>query len=208
MELKSSSFADGERMAERYAFGKHDPENHFALSDNVNPQLSWSGAPEGTKSFALICHDDKVPSSGEDVNQEGKTVPASLPRVDFFHWVLVDIAAGTSEIAEGSFCDGVTAKGKAGPDGPNGTRQGLNNYTQWFEGDADMGGQYHGYDGPAPPWNDEIIHDYHFTLYALDVEKCAVDGSFTGEDARKAIEGHVLAEARITGHYAINPDAK
>ena len=208
MELKSSSFADGERMAERYAFGKHDPENHFALSDNVNPQLSWSGAPEGTKSFALICHDDKVPSSGEDVNQEGKTVPASLPRVDFFHWVLVDIAAGTSEIAEGSFCDGVTAKGKAGPDGPNGTRQGLNNYTQWFEGDADMGGQYHGYDGPAPPWNDEIIHDYHFTLYALDVEKCGVDGSFTGEDARKAIEGHVLAEARITGHYAINPDAK
>lgn len=207
MQLTSSSFEPGARIAERFAFGKHDPENHFALSDNVNPQLSWSGLPDGTKSLVVICHDDKVPSVGDDVNQEGKTVPASLPRVDFYHWVLVDLAADKGAIAEGEFSSAVTPKGKSS-EGPGGTRQGLNNYTQWFEGDADMGGQYHGYDGPAPPWNDEIIHDYHFTLYALDVERCPVEGSFTGDDVKKAIEGHVLGQAGITGHYAINPDAK
>ncbi len=42
-----------------------------------------------------------MPSSGEDVNQEGKVVPADLPRMDFYHWVLVDIPASISAISEG-----------------------------------------------------------------------------------------------------------
>ena len=50
---------------------------------------------------------------------------------------------------------GVTPRGKSGPDSAGGTRSGLNGYTEWFAGDADMGGQYFGYDGPCPPWNDE-----------------------------------------------------
>jgi phosphatidylethanolamine-binding protein (PEBP) family uncharacterized protein len=40
----------------------------------------------GTKSFAIVCHDPDVPSKGDDVNQEGRAVPRSLARVDFFHW--------------------------------------------------------------------------------------------------------------------------
>jgi phosphatidylethanolamine-binding protein (PEBP) family uncharacterized protein len=44
-----------------------------------------------------------------------------------------------------------------------------------------------------------------FTLYALDLERVAVDGKFTGPDVRKAIEGHVLAQASITGTYTLNP---
>ena len=39
----------------------------------------------------------------------------------------------------------------------------------WFASDKDMAGDYHGYDGPCPPWNDEIPHRYVFTVYALDV---------------------------------------
>jgi phosphatidylethanolamine-binding protein (PEBP) family uncharacterized protein len=66
-------------------------QNHVCLGGNHNPHLAWSDLPAGTKSLVLICHDPDVPSRGDDVNQEGRTVPASLPRVDFFHWVLVDL---------------------------------------------------------------------------------------------------------------------
>lgn len=208
MKIWSDSFEDGAAIPSELAFGKHNAESHVELCENKNPHLAWSDLPEGTRSLALICHDTDVPSKGDDVNQEGKRVPADLPRVDFYHWVLVDLPADAGPIAAGEFSDGITARGKDGPEGPRGTRQGLNNYTQWFEGDADMGGQYHGYDGPCPPWNDTIVHHYHFTLYALDTDKCAVDGSFTGPDVLAAIEGHTLGKASIMGTYTIAQDAK
>ena len=84
-------------------------------------------------------------------------------------------------------------------------RQGINDYTGWFADDHDMNGDYFGYDGPCPPWNDSIVHHYAFTLYALDVERVAVDGKFTGPDVLKAIDGHALAKATITGTYTLNP---
>jgi Raf kinase inhibitor-like YbhB/YbcL family protein len=206
MKLTSQSFTDGARIPERCAFGKQDPTSHVALSDNKNPQLAWSGVPQGTKSLVLMCHDPDVPSRPDDVNQEGKTVPASLPRVDFTHWVLVDLPPAVESIAEGAFSSGVTPRGKQGPEGgPQGTRQGLNNYTQWFEGDKDMAGQYFGYDGPCPPWNDALLHHYHFTLYALDVERCPVSGAFTRADVLEAMRGHVLDSASIVGTYTLNP---
>jgi Raf kinase inhibitor-like YbhB/YbcL family protein len=154
----------------------------------------------------LICHDPDVPSKPDDVNREGRSVPADLPRIDFFHWVLVDLPATTPGIDEGQYSAGVTAGGKSGPDGPGGVRQGLNNYTDWFAGDADMAGKYFGYDGPCPPWNDSIVHHYVFTLYALDVDVCPVDGVFGGQDVRQAITRHVLAEASLTGTYSLNPE--
>jgi len=208
MKLWSDSFEDGQPMPDKLAFGKHDPESHVALSDNRNPHLAWSDLPAGTKSLVLLTHDPDVPSKGDDVNRSDRTVPATLPRVDFFHWILVDLPADAGPIAEGELSSGITARGKDGPGGPRGTRQGVNDYTGWFAGDADMKGTYFGYDGPCPPWNDEIIHHYCFTLYALDVPGCPVDGEFGGADVRSAIEGHVLGQASITGTYHINPDAK
>ena len=169
MRLSSSSFADGGPIPAEFAFCAPDPKSHVTLSRNRNPHLSWSDLPAGTKSLALICHDPDVPSKPDDVNREGRTIPAKLPRVDFHHWVLVDLDPGSAMIKAGDFSDGVTARGKAGPEGPRGTRQGMNDYTMWFAGDKDMGGDYFGYDGPCPPWNDEIPHHYVFTLYALDV---------------------------------------
>ena len=208
MQVTSTSFPDGGAIPARLAFCKLDPATHATLSDNRSPQLSWSGAPAGTKSFAVICHDPDVPSRGDDVNQEGRIVPASLPRVDFFHWVLVDLPASVTSLAEGEFASGVTAKGKPGPAAAHGSRQGINDYTGWFAGDKDMGGQYHGYDGPCPPWNDEIPHHYVFTVYALDVARLPVEGAFTGGEAREAMKGHVLAQAAITGVYSLNPAVK
>ena len=205
MELRTDSFSDGAVIPDQYAFAIPDPETHVTLSANRNPHLSWSGAPQGTQSFAVICHDPDVPSRGDDVNQEGREVPSDLPRVDFFHWVLVDLPGELSEIAEGEFCDGVVAGGQQAAQGPHGSRQGINDYTGWFSGDPDMEGHYYGYDGPAPPWNDSIIHHYIFTLYALDAETTDVSDAFTGADLRSAIEGHVLAEASVGGTYSLNP---
>ena len=68
-----------------------------------------------------------------------------------------------------------------GPSAPRGARQGLNSYVEWFAGDAEMAGDYFGYDGPCPPWNDSIRHRYVFTLYAIDLASCPVDGRFTGQ---------------------------
>jgi phosphatidylethanolamine-binding protein (PEBP) family uncharacterized protein len=71
-----------------------------------------------------------------------------------------------------------------------------------------MAGSYFGYDGPGPPWNDELPHRYVFTLYALDVARLDVGGIFAGPDVRKAMAGHVLGEASVTGRYTLNPTVK
>lgn len=206
MRLTSPAFKDNEPIPENYAFGVPDELEHLRLGDNRNPPLAWSDLPAQTKSLVLICHDPDVPSRPDDVNQEGRVVPARLPRTDFFHWVLVDLAPEPYTIEAGEFSDGVVATGKPGPEGPRGTRQGVNNYCEWFAGDADMKGDYYGYDGPCPPWNDEILHHYIFTLYALDIDRCPVEGRFTGPDVLKAIEGHVLDKATLTGTYTLNPE--
>lgn len=208
MILTTTAFANDAPIPAQFAFGAIDAATHVKLSGNRNPDFAWSGLPVGTASLALICHDPDVPSRGDDVNKEGRVVPASLPRVDFFHWTLIDLSPGTAPIARGEFADGVTPRGKPGPHAPRDARQGINDYTGWFQGDQDMAGNYFGYDGPCPPWNDAIAHRYVFTLYALDVPRLAVDGVFGGADARRAMIGHILAQAAISGRYTLNPGVK
>ena len=83
-------------------------------------------------------------------------------------------------------------------------RQYVNDYTSWFQGDKDMGGTYLGYDGPCPPWNDELVHRYHFRVFALDVARLPVKDGFKWQDAQRAMEDHVLAEATHSGKYSMN----
>ena len=204
MKLWSQSWSNGERIPERFAAGRLDGVSGVGFSANVSPHLAWSDSPVGTRSFALICHDFDVPSKADDVNQADREVPEDLPRIDFFHWVLVDLPSTTTAIAEGEFSQGFTPRGKPGPAGPHGSRQGLNDYTAWYAGNAEMAGNYFGYDGPFPPFNDSLVHHYVFTLYALGVEQAAVEGHFTGPQARQAIYPHVLAEATHSGTYTLN----
>ncbi len=205
MQLMSSSFGHEQRIPAEFAFGVPDPVEHLRLGANRNPHLRWSGAPSGTRSFVLLCVDTDVPTRADDVNKAGRVVPASLPRTDFHHWVMVDITPTVHEIGAGACSDGIVARGKRAPAGPAGARQGLNDYTSWFAGDAGMGGEYFGYDGPCPPWNDELLHHYHFILYATDLARCPVDGTFSAAQVLAAIDGHVLAEAKLTGTYSLNP---
>ncbi len=204
MKITSSSFQDQSVIPGQYAFAVKDPGTHITLSSNQNPHLAWSDFPKDTQSFTVICHDPDVPSKGDDVNQEGKVVPASLPRVDFYHWVLVNIPGAVQSIAAGSHSNSITAKGKSVEQSPIGT-PGINDYTAWFKGDASMEGLYFGYDGPCPPWNDAIKHHYVFTVYALNTTSVSLNGAFTGSEALAAIKPHIIAQASITGIYSLNP---
>ncbi len=207
MKLHSDSFNDGDYIPTRYALGKRSADGKIDLTENKNPHLAWSDLPEGAKSIAILCYDRSAPTKPEDVNQEGRLVPADLPRADFAHWILVDVAPDAS-IAEGAFSDGATPHGKDGPAGPLGTRSGINDYTGWFGGDPDMVGDYYGYDGPCPPFNDAIVHRYDFVAYALDIDRVPVEGKFTGADVLAAMQGHILGEATIGFKYTINPNAQ
>jgi len=206
MKLIVAGIENNTEIPEKFAFGVIDPEAHVRLGENLNPAIRWEGLPEGTRTVVLICVDTDVPTRPDDVNQEGRSVPASLPRGRFYHWVMVDLPPDLDGIAEGECSRGVTSRGKSSPAGPKGSRQGRNDYTGWFEGDKDMAGIYLGYDGPCPPWNDSIPHHYRFVAYATDLEHCPVEGAFGGEEVEKALIGHVLASAEITGMYSLNPD--
>lgn len=208
MKLTSQSIQDKQPIAGQYAFCIPNEKSRVCLGSNQSPELSWSGAPAGTKSFAVICVDPDVPSVGDNVNVEGQVVDADLPRVDFYHWVLIDLPATTQSIPAGQFSSEVTPCGKAGPGAPLGARQGINDYAAWFAGDADMRGDYYGYDGPCPPWNDLRLHHYVFTVYALDVDKLPISGRFTGTEALVALKPHILAQASITGTYTLNPSLR
>ncbi|MGC2517498.1 MAG: YbhB/YbcL family Raf kinase inhibitor-like protein [Burkholderiales bacterium] len=57
--------------------------NGFGCSGkNISPALAWSGAPKGTKSFALLVHDPDAPTGG----------------AGWWHWVMVNIPANASEL--------------------------------------------------------------------------------------------------------------
>ena len=212
MRLWSDSFRDGASIPGTYAFAVQDPASRVRLSDNRSPHLAWDDVPAGTESLVLFCIDGDAPQDGRDVNVPDRTLPFALPRGDFFHWTLIDIPPSLSTLPEGASSAAVTPHGKPGPDAvfrignvDYQLRQGINDYTGWFAADPAMAGDYYGYDGPCPPWNDMRLHHYIFRLYALDLPRLALAGRFSGPDAYAAIHGHILDEAQWIGSYTLNP---
>ena len=145
---------------------------------NRNPHLAWDDAPAGTRSFALLCIDTDAPTDGALVANAAVPIPVAHPRGDFVHWA------------------------PAGRDA--GGLSGRNDYTGWFAGDAQMGGDYFGYDGPYPPPHDLRVHRYFFRVFALDVATLDLPADFTAADLFRAMHGHVLAEASTYGTYSLN----
>jgi Raf kinase inhibitor-like YbhB/YbcL family protein len=93
LDVRSSAFSEGKSI----------PEKYTCDGQNISPPMKWSGAPEKTKSIAIICEDPDAPSG------------------TFTHWVLYDLPSTTSELAEGSSVggkEGVNGFGNKGYGGP------------------------------------------------------------------------------------------
>jgi Raf kinase inhibitor-like YbhB/YbcL family protein len=93
------------------------------------------------------------------------------PRGTWVHWVLWNISPGTGEINEDSV--------------PAGAMQGLNDF------------RLHEYRGPCPPSG---THRYFFKVYALDTV-LNLNSNSTKSDVEKAMQGHIIGQARIIGLY-------
>jgi Raf kinase inhibitor-like YbhB/YbcL family protein len=206
IEIESDSVGHGERVPDQHAFGVPDGEGKAAAEGgNRSPHLRWSGAPEGTQSFAVVIFDPDVPADPSDVNSEEATLPEDSERVDFAHWILVDISADATELPEGAGSSEIVVGGK--PPGPNEHGvAGVNSFTGFLASDPEMAGTYGDYDGPFPPWNDERVHHYHHVVYALDVPSLELEGEFGLDEVREAIEGHVLDQGEIVAEYTLYSD--
>jgi Raf kinase inhibitor-like YbhB/YbcL family protein len=176
----------GSAIPERFARCVPDGKGESRSGDNIRPAIRWTGAPQGVRSYAIIVVDKDVPARFDTANQRGKTIPADMPRKHFYHWVQVDIPPTVTEFPEGP-------AGKAQP--------GLGGQSSYGSRGSDEG---MGYDGPCPPWNDERLHHYHFIVYALDVPTLGLRGHFSGEQAKEAMQGHILAKGEVVGSYATN----
>jgi Raf kinase inhibitor-like YbhB/YbcL family protein len=175
-----------------YAYCVPAKLGHTEGGPNRSPEIGWSKGPAGTRSYALIVVDTDVPTVFTNANREGTTIPASMKRRPFYQWVLVDIPPSVTKLPEDAGSKDPAAK----PAGPS----------KWgIEGLNDYGGGRGAYDGPCPPWNDTIVHHYHFQIYALNVGRLSLPARFMGPDAVKAIQGHVLARGEIVGVYTQNP---
>jgi Raf kinase inhibitor-like YbhB/YbcL family protein len=98
MQLTSSAFDAGGAI----------PSRHTGEGEDVSPALSWTNAPDGTRSFAVVCHDPDAP------------LVSPVGTYGFVHWVLYNIPASASSLDEGmgDFTSGMSDFGKEGYGGP------------------------------------------------------------------------------------------
>jgi Raf kinase inhibitor-like YbhB/YbcL family protein len=153
--LASDDITQGEALAREFV---HDS----AGGGNTSPQLRWSGQPEGTRGFVVSCYDPDAPTGS-----------------GFWHWVLVGLPAGTTELPRGAGAPG---------DLPTGA----------FHVRNDFGTPAYG--GAAPPPGDRP-HRYIFAVHALDTEDLGLDASATPAYVAFNITFHILGRATLTATY-------
>jgi len=209
LAIESSSLADGRPIPQVHAVATPTPDGRAEMAGaDRSPHLRWSGAPAGTRSFALSVIDPDVPADRGRMGVEGLSLGDDEPRIEFAHWLVVDIPADVHEVAEGAGGDGFVPHGREPGRASFGGIEGQTGYRGLFEGNPDLDGTYGGWDGPFPPWNDEVVHRYEVSVYALDVDTVGLRPGFTLEAFRDAIDGHVLERATIVPTYTLNPSLR
>jgi len=204
LQVKADSIKSGGMVPSKYGFCMPAAQGHVAPGTDISPPISWSKGPRGTKSYAIILTDIDNPAEQRDrMNKEGMTVESSAKRRTVFHWVLVDIPANVTSLKEGAESEGRVPHGK--PATTNVGVRGLNSFTEFMASNEQMKGQYHGYDGPCPAWNDELVHRYIFTVYALSAPSLNLSGDFDGAAVLAAIKDKLLAEGKLETKYTVNP---
>jgi Raf kinase inhibitor-like YbhB/YbcL family protein len=207
LNVKAEGIGSDGYIEPDYAYCIPAASGHVKEGNDKSIGLYWSGAPAGTKSFAIIGVDTDVPTVFDDAGKEGKILSASMPRRNFYHWVLFDIPKENSQIPANTDSNGMVQHGKTELKTPYGTR-GVNDYAPFMASNPDKKGVYAGYDGPCPPWNDALVHHYHFKVLALDVASLDLKGQVTGTQAEAAIAPHIIAQGEVVGLYTLNPAVK
>ena len=204
LKVHVDTFKSGGTVPNKFAFCVPAAQGHTTGGANINPSISWSKGPRGTRSYAIIVYDADSPAEHREMmNKEGVTMGADTKRHDYYHWILVDIPARTREIKEGADSNALVRHGK--PATSTVGVKGLNDYTKVTASNEAMKGQYYGYDGPCPPWNDDVAHRYHFTVYALSVKSLDLPKDFDGLAAQAAMKDKILAQGESLGLYTQNP---
>jgi Raf kinase inhibitor-like YbhB/YbcL family protein len=149
MVLRSAAFERGGAI----------PSRHTGEGSDVSPELSWSEVPEGTRAFAVVCHDPDAP----------RVAPSGT--YGFVHWVLYNIPATVTQLAEG--------------------------VDQYTKGQCDFGKM--GYGGPMPP-EGHGPHHYFFLIFALS-DDAPLEPGLTLWELLRRIEPKVLGMNRLVGTY-------
>src|SRR5579872_1685265 len=130
LKVHVDTFKNGGTIPNKFAFCAPAAQGHTTGGANINPSISWSKGPRGTRSYAIILYDTDSPAEHrEKMNKEGETLTAAVPRRNFFHWVLVDIPANVTSIKEGADSNARVVHGKPATPSATGVK-GLNDYTK------------------------------------------------------------------------------
>jgi Raf kinase inhibitor-like YbhB/YbcL family protein len=161
---RGPAFAEDSMKLTSTAFGENQPipKLYTCEGKDVSPPLAWSGVPANAKSLALIVDDPDAPD------------PAA-PRMTWVHWVLYNLPASATGLAEGAASGGL----------PKGTLEGTNDW------------QRTGYGGPCPPIG---RHRYFHKLYALDTMLPDLKKPNKGA-LEQAMKRHILAQTQLVGTY-------
>ena len=158
-QASSHDVAEGEMLAMPHVSGIFG-----AGGEDVSPHLSWSGSPDDTQSYTVTCFDPDAPTGS-----------------GFWHWVVYDIPATVTELANG-------AGAQDGSRQPDGAKQ--------LKNDAGL----LGYLGAAPPPG-HGSHRYMFAVHALNVENLPINEEVSSAICGFNMFGTTIGRAIIVPVY-------